>query len=163
MPKEERIIVKKTHEPIIDEDVFRLVNQKSKKRERAVKLKTEREIRLLEGLLYCKECENKLGVTYRKHKDYWTVNCNKYARYLVRGQCTPHFFPYDKLERQLLKELDTLLSKLFSYVDINDLNNEIINNNNLNNDSIEIRKDKINREITKINNSIKIELMVIFR
>ena len=156
LPKEEWIIVKNTHEPIIDEDIFRLVNQKSEKRERAVKLKTEREIRLLEGLLYCKECENKLGVTYRKHKDYWTVNCNKYARDPVRGQCTPHFFPYDKLERQVLKELDTLLSKLFSYVDINDLNNEIINNNNLNNDSIEIRKNKINREIIKINNSIKI-------
>ena len=156
LPKEEWIIVKNTHEPIIDEDIFRLVNQKSEKRERAIKLKTEREIRLLEGLLYCKECENKLGVTYRKHKDYWTVNCNKYARDPVRGQCTPHFFPYDKLERQVLKELDNLLSKLFSYVDINDLNNEIINNNNLNNDSIEIRKNKINREITKINNSIKI-------
>ncbi len=156
LPKEEWIRVPNTHEAIIDEDIFRLVNQKSEKRERAVKLKTEREIRLLEGLLFCNECENKLGVTYRKIKKYWTVNCNKYARDPVRGQCSSHFFPYDKLEKQILKELDTLLSKLFSFVNINDLNTEIINNNNLNNDSIEIRKDSITREISKINNSIKI-------
>ncbi|MDE5630714.1 MAG: zinc ribbon domain-containing protein [Bacilli bacterium] len=60
-----------------------------------------REKRLFENLLICKECGNVLSLTYQKNHKYWTINCNKYSRDIIRGLCTYHFLLYDKLEKQL--------------------------------------------------------------
>ncbi len=148
------IKVEGTHEPLVDREIFRIVNQKRRNNERTTKLRSNRPIRLLEGFLYCKECDNRLGVSYRKHKDYWSVNCNKYARDPIRNKCTPHFFPYEYLEMQILNELKNLLSKLFSYINVNDLNSEIINRHELNHSSLEDIKIKCQKEHDKISKTI---------
>ena len=59
---------------------------------------------MFEGKLFCKECGNKLTVSYRRNHDYWTVNCNKYSRDPLRVRCTSHFFPYNYLEEQLIEK-----------------------------------------------------------
>ena len=100
------IIVENTHEPLVSKVMFDSI-QNAPARTRVTHC--NREKRLLENLLTCKECGNTLTVLHRKNKNYkdntyWSVNCNKYARDPRRKLCYPHFFPYDKLEEKIMSE-----------------------------------------------------------
>lgn len=149
------VIVENTHEPIIDKEIFRIVNRKRDNHNRTVKKKTDRPIRLLEGLIFCKECGNRLGVTYRKNHDYWSINCNRYARDPIRGRCTSHFYPYDYFEEEVLEELKSLLSSLFKELSIEELNEEIINKTNSGTKSLDSIKDELEKEKFKTSSCIQ--------
>ena len=142
------IIVENTHEPLVDKETFALINKKNSKTRNYQKRK--RPERLLEGLLYCHECGNRLGVLYRKKQDYWSVNCNKYARDPIRRMCEPHFFSYNYFEEIVLKEINKCLKTLFKDLNIKDLNNEIINRTNNNSNEWIKRKTTIEKEQNKI-------------
>ena len=120
------LIVENTHEPLVDKEIFNAIHNKKTSNNRSIKIKTDRKKRLLEGLLYCHECGNRLGVLYRKNHDYWTINCNRYARDPIRKRCYPHFFPYEYFESQVLNNLYSYVKGLFSALDIDELNEEII-------------------------------------
>lgn len=64
-------------------------------------------------------------MTYRKNHKYWTINCNKYSRDPRRGLCTPHFFPYDKLEKDLLEIVRNTCSKYLEELNIKELTKKI--------------------------------------
>lgn len=120
------IIVENTHEPLVDKDTFEYVNTLRKRNTRNYEVKTNREKRLLEGKLFCKECKNRLTVLYRKKQDYWSVNCNRYSRDPVRGRCYSHFYPYNYLEEQVLEQINKYISKLIKELNIKELNDEVI-------------------------------------
>lgn len=140
------IIVENTHEALIDKDTFNYVNTLRKRNTRNYEVKTNREKRLLEGKLFCKECGNRLTVLYRKNKDYWSINCNRYSRDPVRGRCYSHFFPYNYLEKQILDKINYVVSELVNGLDLEELNNEITKN---------IYKEKEN--IDEVIKSLKVE------
>lgn len=150
------VIVENTHEPLVDRDTFKLVNYKKYNNNRTVSIKTDREKRLLEGLIYCKECGNRLGVLYRKNLNYWSINCNKYARDPIRKKCTSHFFPYEYFEEQVLRKIYTHLNELFGELDINELNNEIIKRTNKENNIHANTINNLEQEKTKIFKSIEL-------
>lgn len=137
-------IVENTHESIVDKEEFKRVNDKRRRNTKSVKTKI-RDRRLLEGLLYCKECGNRLGVSYRKNHDYWTVNCNKYARDPIRRLCSGHFFPYDLLEEQILRKISMATLDAFSKLDIEELNRII--KESLIKEKIPLPKNNLNRLI----------------
>ncbi len=116
------IIVENTHEPLVSKEIFKSI-QNSPTRTR-VTFKN-REKRLFENLLICKECGNALSLTYRKNHKYWTINCNKYSRDPRRGLCTPHFFPYDKLEKELLEIVRNTCNKYLEEINIKELSKKI--------------------------------------
>ena len=120
------IIVENTHEPLVDKDIFEYVNTLRKRNTRNYEVKTNREKRLLEGKLFCKECKNRLTVLYRKKQDYWSVNCNRYSRDPVRGRCYSHFYPYNYLEEQVLEQINKYISKLIKELNIKELNDEVV-------------------------------------
>lgn len=120
------IIVENTHEPLVDKDTFEYVNTLRKRNTRNYEVKTNREKRLLEGKLFCKECKNRLTVLYRKKQDYWSVNCNRYSRDPVRGRCYSHFYPYNYLEEQVLEQIKKYISKLIKELNIKELNDEVV-------------------------------------
>ena len=150
------VIVENTHEPLVDRDIFKLVNHKKNNNNRTVSIKTDREKRLLEGLIYCKECGNRLGVLHRKNHNYWSINCNRYARDPVRRKCTSHFFPYEYFEGQILKQIYIHFSELFGELNVDELNNEIIKRtskeNNMYHENIQI----LEQEKAKIFKSIEL-------
>lgn len=153
------IVVENTHEPLVDKDTFDYVNNLRKRNTRNYEIKTDREKRLLEGKLFCKECGNRLTVLYRKKQDYWSVNCNRYSRDPVRGRCYSHFYPYNYLEEQVLEQINKSVSKLMKELDLKQLNDEIVKNvyketNNIDNviKNLEIEKEKITRRITTLYN-----------
>lgn len=122
------IIVENTHEPLVDKDTFNYVDTLRKRNTRNYEIKTNREKRLLEGKLFCKECKNRLTVLYRKKQNYWSVNCNRYSRDPVRGRCYSHFYPYNYLEDQVLEQINKSISKLIKELDIKELNDEVVKN-----------------------------------
>jgi len=122
LDKSHWIIVENTHEALVDKDTFNAIQNMPN---RIPPVKTEREKRLFENLIYCKECGNYLTVAYRKNHDYWSVNCNRYARDPKRRRCEPHFFPYNYLEKQLLAKVMETLKKYVKAMDMNYVNNKI--------------------------------------
>lgn len=153
------IVVKNTHEPLVDKETFDYVNNLRKRNTRNYEIKTDREKRLLEGKLFCKECGNRLTVLYRKKQDYWSVNCNRYSRDPVRGRCYSHFHPYNYLEKQVLEQINKSVSKLMKALDLKQLNDEVVKNvhketNNIDNviKNLEIEKEKITKRITILYN-----------
>ena len=125
VPKENWIVIKDTHEPLVDRMVFEKI-QDNVKRTNITNI-TKREKRLFENLLYCKECGNTLTITYRKNHNYWTINCNKYSRDPKRHLCYPHFMPYDKLEEALLKVIRKTCKKYLAAINVPELANELKN------------------------------------
>ncbi len=120
------IIVENTHEPLVNKTVYERI-QKSPYRTR--KTYKNRDKRLFENLIYCKECRNTLTITYRKNKNYWTVNCNKYSRDPKRRLCEPHFIPYDKLETALIEKIKTTCKKYLDSINIKSLAEEVSKEN----------------------------------
>jgi len=153
------IIVENTHEALVDKDTFDYVNTLRKRNTRNYEVKTGREKRLLEGKLFCKECQNRLTVLYRKKLDYWSVNCNRYSRDPVRGRCYSHFYPYNYLEEQILDQINNCVSKLINELDINELNNQVVKNVHKETTDIDkvikelqIEKDKITNKLAILYN-----------
>lgn len=119
------VIVEDTHEALVTKSQFKYVQSLKKRNSKNFKIKTDRPKRLFEGLIYCKECGNRLSVYYRKETNYWSINCNRYSRDPKRLRCTSHFFPYDYLEEQLLEQFNKVVSKLIKTLDMNNLNEEV--------------------------------------
>lgn len=152
-------IVENTHEALVDRETFNYVNILRKRKTRNYEIKTKREKRILEGKLFCKECDNRLTVLYRKNKDYWSINCNRYSRDPVRGRCYSHFFPYNYLEKQILDKINYVVSKLVNGLDLEKLNNEITKNIHKEKENIDevikslkVEKEKITEKISMLYN-----------
>lgn len=119
------IIVPNTHEPLVSREAFeKIQNTPSRTR----KTKRGRDKRLLEGLIYCKECGNALTVSYRELRDYWTINCNKYSRSPRQKLCTPHFFPYNKFEEAVLFQVRQTCKENLSKINIKELSKTVAEN-----------------------------------
>ena len=151
------IVVNNTHEALVDKDTFEYVNSLRSRYTRNYDVKTGREKRLLEGKLFCKECSNRLTVLYRRNLDYWSVNCNRYSRDPVRGRCYSHFYPYNYLEEQILKQINKSVSKLIKELDLKELNNEVVKSvhketNNIDKTikNLETEKEKITKRINTL-------------
>ena len=121
------IIVEGTHEPLVSRVMFDSI-QNAPARTRITHC--NREKRLLENLLTCKECGNTLTVLQRKNKNYkdniyWSVNCNTYARDPRRKLCYPHFFPYDKLEEVILEAIKNTCQRYLDSLNIKEISEKI--------------------------------------
>jgi len=128
LEKEFWIIVENTHEPLVSKVAFDAIQNAPA---RIKNTHCNREKRLLENLLVCKECGNSLSVLYRKNKNYkdgkyWSVNCNKYARDPRRHLCYPHFFPYDKLEEKIMEAIKNTCQKYLNSLNIKELSEKVI-------------------------------------
>ena len=149
------IIVENTHEALVDKETFEYVNNLRKRNTRNYEVKTNREKRLLEGKLFCKECKNRLTVLYRKKQNYWSVNCNRYSRDPVRGRCYSHFYPYNYLEDHVLEQINKSISKLIKELDIKELNDEVVKNIHKETTNIDKIVKELQIEKEKINSRLK--------
>ena len=123
LEKEHWIIVENTHEPLVNRTIFESIQNTPSRTRKTFK---NREKRLFENLLFCKECGNALSVAYRRNHKYWTVNCNKYSRDPRRHLCEPHFHGYDKLENKLLEVIKKTCNKYLESLNINELTERVI-------------------------------------
>ena len=104
MGKEDRIIVKGMHKPIIDEETFYIVQEMIKRRT-GVRTKTYEW--LLKGMVYCKECGKKLSIISQKYtnKKTFYLRCNTYASNTGLGLCTPHTNNLEKVTEFVIEQI----------------------------------------------------------
>lgn len=116
--KDNWFIVKNTHEPLIDEDIFDTVQQHLAKNTR-YRANTVNKRHLLQGLLYCKECGGKIGIqTNTKAKgEVRNIQCYTYIKYGRYGKCFSHHANYDDLENDVLHFLQELGEKFLEEYD----------------------------------------------
>ena len=100
-PKD-RLVFKNTHEAIVDEETFAIVQKlRSGKRRRTLK----GEMPVLSGMLYCADCGAKLyqtrGGNIKEENEYFV--CGTYRK--NRGKCTNHIIKNKELDAILLQEL----------------------------------------------------------
>ena len=145
------IIVENTHEALVDKETFDSIQHTSNE---IPPVKTKREKRLFENLIYCKECGNYLTVAYRKNHDYWSVNCNKYARDPKRRLCEPHFFPYNYLEEQLLEKVTETLSRYIKGLDMDAVNKKLKKALNDSKDSEQNELDNLKKELETLSRNL---------
>lgn len=148
------VIVEDTHEPLVDKETFKYVNSLGKRKTRNYGLKTERQKRILEGKIFCKECGNRLSVYYRKKLDYWSINCNRYSRDPKRGRCSSPFYPYDYLEEQILEQFNNSVSKFIKELDIEELNKEVQKNIHKETEDIDKKIKDLSKEKEQIMNKL---------
>ncbi len=104
MPKEDRIIVKNMHTPIIDEETFNIVQEQ-------IESRTSTRVKsydwLLKGLVCCKECGKKLSLVPQKHPNKTTfyLRCNTYATNTHLGLCTPHSNNLEKVTEFVIEQI----------------------------------------------------------
>ena len=104
MPKEDRIIVKNMHTPIIDEETFNIVQDMIKSR---TGVRTKSYDWLLKGLVCCKECGKKLSLVPQKppNKTTFYLRCNTYASNTQLGLCTPHSNNLEKVTDFVIEQI----------------------------------------------------------
>ncbi len=110
-PKEEWIIIKNTHEAIIDKKIFDTVNELLKKNKNKP---TGNNIMLLSGFMVCKECGHKIGINKSSDGKRYYCHCSYYTAHSKYGLCTPHSLNYKKLENLVLEEIRKMCKE---YVD----------------------------------------------
>ncbi len=104
MPKEDRIIVKDMHTPIIDEETFNIVQEQ-------IESRTSTRVKsydwLLKGLVCCKECGKKLSLVPQEHPNKTTfyLRCNTYATNTHLGLCTPHSNNLEKVTDFVIEQI----------------------------------------------------------
>lgn len=95
-PKEDWIITKNNHPAIISPKLFNKVQfllLSKKKKENT---------RLLDGLLYCHECNHHLGIRKKNKQGYSYLCCNYYRANYQKKLCTAHAFSYETLENDII-------------------------------------------------------------
>ncbi len=103
LPKDQWIIVKNNHEPIIDEELFHHINSQKTHNEQIRMVKYDY---LLKGLVVCADCGKTMLVRPCKGKPIYC--CKTYARYR-NNVCSMHYFREDKLNKIVLKEVRNVL------------------------------------------------------
>ncbi len=181
---EDWIIVDNTHEPIISKDIYYTVNKCKYRR----KPKNERQMLLLEGLIFCKECGCLMGIKQDKRnsqKIIYNMNCNRYSRNPQLHLCSSHFVNYSKVQRLVVNCLQRHISRIdlkntvdsLSYSEkmrekklkiqsqrkkmiekLNQLYDDKVNNK-LDNNIFELLSDRINSQISLLDNKLDELLM----
>ncbi|WP_415274869.1 recombinase family protein [Clostridium perfringens] len=113
-PKEEWMIFKNTHEAIIDEETFKIVQRiRSGRRVR----NNLGEMPCLSGMLYCADCGAKLyqvrGKGWEHEKEYFV--CASYRKH--KGLCSSHQIKNVQVEEILLHELQKITTFAKQYED----------------------------------------------
>lgn len=101
-PQDEWIVVEGTHEPLISEDVFRLVRNRSISRRSPPTKGFEN---VFSGIAKCADCgRNMTPAPSRKKGATYNLCCGGYKSYGA-DECGNHFIDYDLLYSSILQEL----------------------------------------------------------
>lgn len=109
VPKEDWIIVKDTHEPIIDKETWEKAQSLLTKRTREMDLETNKNI--FAGFVKCGDCGRSMVKNMWRCKDgsrSYSLYCGTYKRN-GKQYCTPHALPMKVLEQIVLRDLKQMI------------------------------------------------------
>ena len=114
-PKENWVIFKDVHEPIVDRETFELVQKSIKNTKRRAPKPENGEKSIFSDLLYCSDCGHKLWHHVNpRNKDIKFFSCSNYKKD-TRGTCDArHYVRADAIEQVVMLELKRL-AKFLEY------------------------------------------------
>ncbi len=122
VPKEQWIIVKNTHEPIIEQEVFDRVQKLQKNRTRSIDSMDSNGV--FSGLIYCADCKHAMSRKYARHEK------NKFTGYICKTYkthgkqfCESHSIHIQDLEEAVLLSIKNEARKILKKQDIDKLKN----------------------------------------
>ena len=111
------IIVKNTHEAIIDKTTFNYVQGLLPKN---VKRPEKKRFYLLDGLLYCGDCKHRITIRYQNKTKRSYTTCDYYRTYFKYHVCSTHTNNYEKLESVILDNIKAVCKKYLDKDKISD-------------------------------------------
>jgi len=158
--EEDYIIVKNTHEPIIDESIFRKVQSMFKTNSNQKKVcRHLKEKFLFSGLLRCHECGHLISISEKinkKDSSHFTECCG-YKKKGKYGVCNPHRLNYDILEKDLLDIINNTCEIFLKNYNIETFIDEVsarykknIDKNKSDIESLIVEKSKYERAMEKV-------------
>lgn len=103
-PKENWIITQNSHLPIINTQIFNIVNNNLSKNKN---LQSKSSNYLLKGFIKCHECNHQITISKIGNNSY--TSCSYYRKYSKYKLCTPHTINYNLLEQTILNEISKYL------------------------------------------------------
>jgi len=103
--KDQWIVVKGTHEPLVDAETFDKVQRLIDSRQRTHSSTYDF---LLKGMIFCKECGHPLGVINRKGSEGETCLyfiCRTYSRFSIADVCTCHCVKEETVTKAVLQKV----------------------------------------------------------
>lgn len=147
LPREKWIVVRDTHEPIIEPEVFEMVQKLQKTRTRSVAAIEQNGI--FSGLLYCEDCKHTMSRKYARRGDKGFIGyiCKTYK---TRGKqfCDSHSINIEDLEEAVLSSIKSEARKILKKEDIDELKKAQIYHESKN--CYEMQLENIEQRIEKI-------------
>lgn len=147
LPEEKWIIVKNTHEPIIEPELFEMVQKLQKTRTRSVGSMEANGI--FSGLLYCADCKHAMSRKYarRGNREFIGYICKTYK---TQGKqfCESHSINIEDLEEAVLMSIKSEARKILKKEDIDELKKIQVYNESKN--CYEMQLENIRQRIEKI-------------
>lgn len=103
-PKSKWIIVKNTHEPLVNKSVFNRLGN-SAKRTNMTNMGREKE--LLENIIYCRECGSSITLYKDTRSKKIKGDCSTSK---ARKKCSSHFFDYESFEEKVFNSINENIS-----------------------------------------------------
>ena len=120
LPKNEWIIVKNTHEAIIDQNTFDEVQKFLLTKARYIPKNDTKY--LLQGLLFCKDCGYRMSIAKKRNcVNGYVAQCNHYTKYSKHGVCSSHAIRYDYLEEDVLALLREVGQRVYETVNTDEI------------------------------------------
>lgn len=119
MPRESWIVVEHTHEPIIDEHTFELVQELQKQRTKSVHMMP---VGVFSGKLFCADCKKSMERQYARHgkREFIGYVCKTYKKQGKRF-CESHRILKEELEDAVLMSLKKEMKRMLTAEDIGKL------------------------------------------
>lgn len=111
LEQNEWIVVKCTHDPIINEELWNKSQLLLKCRTRDLDLTNN--VSVFAGYLVCGDCGRAMAKKYALHKGikYYRYSCGTYTR-LGKEYCSSHTIPFEVLEKIVLDDLSVILERM---------------------------------------------------
>ena len=121
-PKEKWIKVENQHDPIIDAETFRQVQERQKIRTKAVN-NEQRDNSIFSGILVCADCKHTMVRMYeRRGKHEFIGFCCKTYKTQGKKACTSHAINYEQLKNVVLEAIKKEARQILTPEDINGFN-----------------------------------------
>lgn len=147
LPKEEWIIVKNTHEPIIEPEVFYRVQKLQKTRMKNVDAGKENSI--FAGMIYCADCKHAMVRKYarRGSKAFTGYQCKTYKTY-GKQYCESHSIDMQSLKEAVLFSIQEQARHILRQEDVEELHEWMIQYETKN--DINVQTADLQKKIEKI-------------
>lgn len=113
-PAEKRVVFENTHEALITQEIWDIVQQNRQQRRRPTKMG---DMGMFSGLVFCADCGHQLHLcrttSWERDKDNYV--CGTYKR--KKGECTAHYIRAVVLENLVLENLRKVIAYVRDYED----------------------------------------------